>query len=281
VRYLANLSALSSATSTARSATRVASATNPRRWAVAAVLLGAMSLSSACAGSSAAKPDVAAPQIIAADDFTRTVVTGWGSALKGGDWTTTGVNTDNFSVAWTASGAGQIRIPKAGDSPSAYLNGTSALDSNSVVDFTFDKAFSGANRVYVYLAARHAGTSQYRLGAKIRDGGSIELSLTKLISGKETSLADKYIGGLTFTARHFLRMRLQVAGVSPVSLAGKVWAVGADEPTQWQVRAEDARKPLGSGGAGLATYLSAKAKSAPLIVSFANMSSVTLPRSVN
>jgi PKD repeat protein len=203
----------------------------------------------------------------AADDFARTTSNGWGSADTGGAWTIGGTTASNFSVD---GGAGQMRIPTGGTMPTAYLNGVSLGDSNSVVDFTFDKALTGSEYEYAYIAARHSGTSQYRLRTKLLGTTKVQLSLTKVVSGIETVLATSTISGISFAAGQHLRMRLEVSGTSSVSLAGKLWLASASEPAAAQVTSTDAASPLGAGTPGLAAYLVGGSANAPVVAQFMN-----------
>jgi hypothetical protein len=169
-----------------------------------------------------------------------------------------------------------MRIPTGGNLPTAYLDGTSAGDSDSTVDVTFDKAPTGSDFEYAYLAARHTGNSLYRLRTKLVGTGTVQLSVTKVRLGTETVLATQTISGLTFTPGQYLRMRFLVSGTGPVSLSGKLWSASGPEPGAWQVTVNDATNTLGAGTPGLAAYLVAGAANAPVTVSFANLT-VILP----
>jgi PKD repeat protein len=209
--------------------------------------------------------------VVAADLFARTVANGWGTADTGGAWTVGGVAAANFSVS---AGLGRMKMPATGNLPTAYLNGTSVADSNSLVDVTFDKVQTGSSYTYAYLAARRTGTSLYRLRAKLLPTVT-QLSVTKTVSGTETVLATSNITGLKLTAGTFLRMRFQVSGTSSVALAGKIWVVGATEPATAQVKFTDTATPLGAGALGLAAYLPTLATNAPVTASFANYSTTS------
>jgi hypothetical protein len=163
-----------------------------------------------------------------------------------------------------------MKLAAAGAQPTAYLNSVSAGDSDSSVDFTLDKAQTGSSNLYVYLGARHTGTSQYRLRLKQVGTGGIQLSLTKVVSGTETVVQTAAVAGLNFTPGQFLRMRLQVSGTASVVIRGKVWIVGTTEPSAWQVTSTDATSPLGAGGPGLSVYLSSVSTNAPVVASFRN-----------
>jgi PKD repeat protein len=206
---------------------------------------------------------VAQSPFFASDAFGRTSANGWGTADIGGPWTTAGVTAANFSVS---SGSARVNMTAAGNLPTAYLNGATIADSNSQVDVTFDKAFTGTGYGYAYLSARHVGTSQYRLRAKVLATGAVQLSLTKVV-GTETVLVTSTIAGLSFTPGQSLTMRLQVSGGG---LSGKIWVAGSAEPAAWQVTSTDA-SPLAAGGTGVAAYLASSATTAPVLATFDNL----------
>jgi PKD repeat protein len=202
----------------------------------------------------------------ASDTFNRTVAGGWGSADVGGAWTVGG-GAANFSVA---PGFGKIQIA-AGSGPGAYLNATPLGNTDSLINVSLGSAPTGGG-YYVYLLARHSGTSQYGLKIKIVASGAVTAYLVKTVSGTETVVGTAVISGLSYTAGTTLTLRLDVSGTTSVSLQGKVWVSGQTQPTAWQVTATDASTPLGSGAAGVLTYLSGSATNAPVVASYSNLS---------
>jgi hypothetical protein len=215
---------------------------------------------------------VTASAFLAADAFSRTANNAWGTADTGGVWTLAGVPAANFSVT---AGAGRMQLPAAGNLATGYLNGVSAGDNDSAVDFTFDKAPTGTSYVYAYLATRHTGASLYRLRTKVLVD-KVQLSLTKVVSGTETVIVTSTIAGQTFTPGQYLRMRLRVSGASSVALSGKLWSAGSPEPAAWQVTATDATSPFATGSPGLAAYLATAATNAPVVARFANFTVGTI-----
>jgi trimeric autotransporter adhesin len=216
---------------------------------------------------------VATTAVLAADLFARSTTNAWGTADTGGGWTVAGIPAANFSVS---AGLGRMAITAVGTTPTAYLNSTPVSDSDSVVDFTFDKAQTGSSYTYAYIAARHVGTSQYRLRTKILGTGVIQLSITKVVANVETVLLTKTMTGLTFTPSQFLRMRLRISGTSSVALSGKLWAVGSNEPAAWDVTTSDANSPLGAGASGVTAYLASASTNTPVVAQFANFNVTTV-----
>lgn len=240
------------------------------------MLVVAVSMTAACtssadkttAATAVVIPSLTTSVVTDADAFARTTSNGWGSADSGGAWSLGGLPPSDFSVA---AGVARIQIPQAGASPTAFLYGVATRNTVSLVDFTFATAFVGTGHGYLYLAARHTARSQYRLRAKILSTGAIQLSLMKMVGRTDTVILTR-ISRASFSAGHFLRMRLEVTGTSSVNLAGKIWNVGSSEPTVPEVRATDATDPLvGAGSMGLAAYVPPNAAKMPISVSFANV----------
>ncbi|MNI91887.1 hypothetical protein D3C73_1496090 [compost metagenome] len=65
-------------------------------------------------------------------------------------------------------------------------------------------------------------------------------------------------------------MRLQlVSAGGGTTLNGKVWPVGSEEPTTWNVTAADAQAELQQPGqVGMLTYLSGSTTNGPVVVLF-------------
>ncbi|MBO0879067.1 MAG: PKD domain-containing protein [Mycobacterium sp.] len=203
----------------------------------------------------------------AADAFSRTTNSGLGTADIGGAWTVGG-GSSNFSAG---NGTGNIRISTAGTGPFAVLNGVSAGELQGVIDFSADSTPTGGGTL-VSLEARRVGTTYYMLKAKLL-AGSVTLSLSKVVGGTETVLLSKVISGVTYTGGDQMRMRFELTGASPTSLFGRVWKIGTPEPSSWQVSTTDATADLqGSGGIGIQAYLASTATTAPVTVSFDNLS---------
>ncbi|MGY1751490.1 PKD domain-containing protein, partial [Modestobacter sp. SYSU DS0511] len=201
---------------------------------------------------------------LAADAFGRSSAAGFGTADVGGAWSISG-GTANATVA---DGVGRLSVPTAGGSVSAYLNSVSALDTALQFRMALDAATTGGG-TYVYAAARHVGTSDYRLGVRVTSAGAVTVQLSRLVNNAETVLRTVTVPGLTYTPGTVLTVRFDVSGSGTTALAGKVWAEGRPEPADWQVTATDATAELQrAGGVGVATYVSGSATAAPVRVAF-------------
>jgi PKD repeat protein len=208
----------------------------------------------------------AAPATSAADAFGRSVAGGWGSADTGGPWTLNG----SASLFAVGGGVGTISLTKAGAGPSAYLNSVSTRDLTGTVDVAFNSVPTG-NGYYAYLIVRHSSTGDYRVQIKVLPT-STTISLTKVVGGTTTTIASKTIS-MTYTAGEALRLKLQVSGAAPTTLAGKVWPVGTAEPAAFQVSGTDSEASLQTAGAvGVMAYLSSTVTTVPVAASFDNLS---------
>ncbi|MBO0879066.1 MAG: PKD domain-containing protein, partial [Mycobacterium sp.] len=210
--------------------------------------------------------DVTASTAFAADAFTRSVTGGWGSADIGGAWTRNGSAT-LFGVG---NGIGTIKLASAGAGASAYLDSVSARDLDALVDVSTDSAPTG-NGVYLSMAVRRSGTSDYRIQVKLSPA-SVTLYLLRVESGTQTTLASRTISGLTYSGGDVLRVRFDVSGSGTTALSGKVWKASTAEPAGWQVTANDNTADLqNAGGVGLLAYLANNATTVPVATSFDNL----------
>jgi len=203
---------------------------------------------------------------LVADAFGRSLATGWGSADLGGAWTLLGT-ASNYSVG---SGVGAQRITAAGSTRSAYLNGVSSTDTDVQVTTSLDKPQTGGG-TSVSLVGRRVGSGEYSVRLKVLATGVLNVAAMRT----GTALSSVNLPG-TYVPGSALRVRLQVAGVSPTTVRAKVWAAGAAEPAAWQVSATDSTAALQvGGGIGLTSYLSGSATNAPMTVSFDDLLATT------
>jgi PKD repeat protein len=206
-----------------------------------------------------------APVVLAADGFGRQVTNGLGIADVGGAWTTTG-STTNYAVV---GGVGTHRMQVAGSETSSFLSNVSGRDVVAAVDLAFDKPPTGSG-VYVTLAVRRVGTSDYRVGVRASPT-STSVTLYRL-QNTSTTLAAVNVPGLVYASGDVLRVEFAAVGNGSTSLGAKVWRLGSAEPAAWQVTAVDTTPALqGAGGVGLVSYLSGSSTNAPLTARYDNL----------
>jgi len=132
--------------------------------------------------------------------------------------------------------------------------------------------------VFVSYAVRHTSNGDYRVKVQLDPSGSVNLYLTKVVAGSETSMQGVSVPGLTYTAGTQLRIRFTVNGTTTATLAAKIWKVGTTEPVANQISATDTTASLQAAGTvGLQSYLSGIATNAPVIASFDNLSVTSIP----
>lgn len=216
-------------------------------------------------GQDVARQDVtvsepADPGAVATDAFERTEASGFGTADVGGVWTG---STRSTSVN---NGTGFITMANPGSGPRLYLEDVSAQQVGGTVDFSLDKEPQGD--VYVTVAARRIGDSEYRVRARLRSDSTM-LMLTRVVNGTQTTLAYETLPDMAFTQGDTFRMRVQAVGQDETTLSGKLWRAGQPEPSAWQVEStDDAAALQAPGGVGLGAYLSGSATNAPVVARF-------------
>lgn len=200
----------------------------------------------------------------AADLFSRTTATGFGTADTGGPWTVAGT-ASNYSVG---GGVGKIKIATAGSGPAAYLNSVSSTDSDVTLDASIDKVPNGGGG-YIAIVGRGTATNAYRGKVKISSNGALTLYVTKVVAGTETTVLTG-TSTVTYVANDVLHLRMQTVGSGTTALKFKVWK-GATEPLAWGLTGSDTTAALQSAsGVGIWTYASGTTTDVPLTVSVDN-----------
>ncbi len=201
------------------------------------------------------------PNVLASDDFTRTTTTGWGTATKGGAWTST-VNSSYF----VNNGSGAF-VHAVGTTRRALLNSVSVQDVELLAQVTDDKP-TLVGQVVIGLVARQVGSDFYQGRVRLQPNGVVGL---QLVHGSSTLLANADIAGLTYTAGDVLNLKVRFTGTAPTTIQAKVWKVGTTEPAAWQLTATDSTAALQvAAPVGVESYISASASNAPITVRYDN-----------
>ncbi len=208
----------------------------------------------------------------ATDTFSRTSASGWGTADQGGAWAL----STTASLYAVDGSTGSMQLKTAASGPMAMLNSVSQANVNIAVDTSISAAATGGG-AYVNLLARHVGTSDYRIKERFVAGGTIQLIISKVVSGTETTLKTVNITGVTYVPGDVYRLRGVVSGSGTTTITGKLWKVGTTEPATAQVTVTDTEPTLqGAGTLGIQSYLSGTATSFPVVARYDNLS-VTAP----
>ena len=174
-----------------------------------------------------------ASNVLAADTFTRTVSSGWGTAETGGAWTVVG-GTPALSVS---GGKGVMTLLK-GETREARLDGLSATRVEASVLFSSNVASAGG-AASVTLVGRRVGSSWYAARARLEPGGVMRMYLLR----DETSLGTYVLPG-TYVVGQQLNVKVSVTGTGPTTVRAKMWLAGGPEPTTWQATGTDSTPAL-------------------------------------
>lgn len=204
----------------------------------------------------------APPTGIAADAFSRTSASGWGTADIGGNWSIAGAAT-RYTVE---GGLGRMNV-NAGQTLRANLTSATSDDVDLRVTFSTDKILTGGGE-YVSAIGRHVGSLDYRARVRLLADGTV---LLQLMQGG-TQLQSLTVPGLTHAADVPLNLRLQVTGTSPTTIQAKLWPTSAAEPGAWQTSVTSSTAGLQTAGSiGLESFVSGSATNAPISTRFDNL----------
>jgi PKD repeat protein len=209
--------------------------------------------------------------VVAADDFNRTLATGWGTATTGGAWTLSGA----ASLFAVNGSAGTISVA-AGKGPMAHLAAVSSQNTELRADVSIDK-LPDTGTVYVGLTGRGNATDSYRGSALIGSTGAVRVNVSKVVAGVETAVsANVTVPGLTYTPGTVLHLELQVSGSGTTTARIKAWT-GGTEPAAWQATGTDSTASLqNAGGVGIRGYMSGTTTNGPVSVRLDNLTATTL-----
>ena len=199
---------------------------------------------------------------LADDPFTRTVASGFGTAVTGGSWALSGSGTS----ASVDGSAGKVSIA-AGRTAALRLSGVNSSSTDVVSTGWLEQAATGGG-VYLAVSPRSTATGEYRPRIRVLSTGAVQIGATTVVNGTETALgAMTTVSGLTYTAGTKLRIRAQATGVTPTTLRARVWIEGTAEPAGWQFSTTDSTAGLQTpGSVGVSVYVSSSATNAPVIV---------------
>jgi PKD repeat protein len=219
-------------------------------------------------GSQSTGVVVAAPSVVAADQFHRTVSNGFGTASPaGGLWSTPGTAS---KYAVNDPNATMTLLP--GASGTATLSSVSAQNTDYTVTISMDSLQS---QNYVWLISRlQADGSAYRMRVKVDSDNSITISLWKAVGSTVTQVASYVMPSLSFTpnAQYDLRFdAVQTAGGTGVRLGASMWAHGSTQPDGWLVSYTDTSSLLGAGSVGVLASPSGTSTTTPVVFSLSNL----------
>ena len=189
---------------------------------------------------------------LATDDFSRTVASGWGTAEKGGTWSTLFGSAGVTSV--TANG-GQMALP-ASQTRFQVLNSVPAQDVELTTNFSLVEAPSTGGSYVGFVARYLSSTDNYQPRVWMRNDGTVWL-----VNQRGNTVLNTYIvPGLTWAAGDTFTVKAQVVGSGTTTIRSKVWKSGTTEPSNWQITSTDSTAGLQTAGPmGVTAYRAASA----------------------
>ncbi len=191
----------------------------------------------------------------AADTFTRSTASGFGSAPTGGIWTVSPTSlTSRTSVS---AGSGVIRLDPGVDVKGVRLDAATAQSTDLRATIWPETAVTGGG-VYLGVIGRRTSAGDYRGNIRLLPNGVVRVGVARASStGVETALQSAVAIPEFPSNTGRLAVRLQVTGSAPTTLRLKVWPATGPEPASWQSTATDSTAGLqGPGSTGIRAYLS-------------------------
>ena len=196
---------------------------------------------------------------IGADNFSRTVNSGWGTADVGGPWGVSDTSS-GFSVQ---NGAGTITTAH-GIARDALLDvGVADATISGTVNFSITP---NAGNAFAYIEARRGNTDGYRGQIRVGSNGNVFVQIRKTVNGTESAVAPEAATGLNISTTGTLAYRFTVNGTH---LQLRVWDASASEPSTWQTEADDSDISR-AGAVGVRGYLGNAVGNGPLTLTFDN-----------
>ena len=154
---------------------------------------------------------------IGADNFSRTVNSGWGTADVGGPWGVSDTSS-GFSVQ---NGAGTITTAH-GIARDALLDvGVADATISGTVNFSITP---NSGNAFAYIEARRGNTDGYRGQIRVGSNGNVLVQIRKTVNGTESAVAPEAATGLNISTTGTLAYRFTVKGTH---LQLRVWDASA------------------------------------------------------
>lgn len=213
-----------------------------RGVALLAPALLASALVAPPASSAMAPGMVAVDTTLATDTFTRTLGSGWGSAVTGGAWTAT-LGASRLSVDGSR---GRMALA-ANSGAQANLGAISTGDVTASVSVRLSKLPTSGTGHYLGPVVRASGKEGYRLSARVEASGRVSLGLIRVTNAGATAVTLRYLATpLTVAANEAFSLRLTASGSTSVSLTGEAWKAGGAPAAVTAVDSNSARIATGS-----------------------------------
>ncbi|MFK3677463.1 PKD domain-containing protein [Microbacterium sp. NPDC090218] len=201
---------------------------------------------------------------IAVDGFDRASPSGWLVADTGQRW----ASPSGTSVR---DGAGVVVLPGSGSGRVLALGDATSADVDVRVKVDLRTSPSGWG-THANLQVRGGqDLSDYRLKLVYQADRSVVVALVKTVAGRETSIRSAVVPGYEYSRETGLMLRFQAQsqGDGSTRLQGRVWPVGASEPSTWLIAATDSEPDIqDAGGIKIGTYVSTTSADEPVTFHF-------------
>ena len=173
------------------------------------------------------------------DEFTRTVVAGWGNADVGGPYT-----LSSPASAWSVNGTkGVLTFNAVSTLMSALLN-IGSVNFDTQVDITYDQLpLTNVIRTGPVGRADSSLTNAYFAQIRVTSTGTVTLNIDKNVGGVGSTVATVAMPDLSMGPGGTLTLRFMAYGTI---LKAKVWVTGEPEPAIWDLETTDSSLTSGT-----------------------------------
>jgi hypothetical protein len=198
------------------------------------------------------------------DYFDRTQVDEWGSTTSGDDYTLFGSGGSVANSDWqVADGVGTMLVPAANATRTANLTDYLRQDVDASVSFLATAPIvSGAAIEPVSLLLRGTSTTVFNM-AKVSVGTNSAFTL-KLYNPAGSEIATQTLVEPIYEPDRWYRFKARIAGTW---FAAKLWQVGEEEPSGWDITVTDSTTPV-PGWVAVRAGIAASNLNAPLTFSY-------------
>jgi hypothetical protein len=176
---------------------------------------------------------------LASDDFTRTVVNGFGSATSGGAYTLSAT-----AAEYAVNGTQGAITPAAGNVMTLATLANVGVDADITVTISNSGAITSGTSARGAAVARFTNINNYYCAlVQTTSAGANLISFQKTVAGVETVLLTSNLS-LGINNSSELKLRFLIKGTI---LKAKAWSVYGTEPDGWQIETTDTSLTTGSG----------------------------------
>lgn len=170
------------------------------------------------------------------DTFTRTVSDGWGLSDAGRTW-----RRDDAGTAsdLNVNGTMGTMLITGSNAPLVALKNWSGLNPEMSFDWGLS-ALPSAGTIRCRPCVRYLDEkNHYRATVFVDTSGNVSIRLDQILDDVLTIIGAQTGTLFTITASDRLNVKIQAVGRNPTTVRARVWVVGTEEPTSWNLTATD------------------------------------------